>query len=66
MNASAASRRSQPGRRPGARNSRNGLSSHRSITDRLRGRQQLAITSIAAALGLLMIIRKDVILIHLH
>ena len=32
----------------------------------LRGRQQLAITSIAAALGLLMIILKDVILIHLH
>ena len=31
-----------------------------------RGRQQLAITSIAAALGLLMIILKDVILIHLH
>lgn len=32
----------------------------------LRGRQQFAITSIAAALGLLMIILKDVILIHLH
>ena len=32
----------------------------------LRGRQQLVITSIAAALGLLMIILKDVVLIHLH
>ena len=32
----------------------------------LRGKQQLAITSIAAALGLLMIILKDVVLIHLH
>lgn len=32
----------------------------------LRGRQLLVITSIAAALGLLMIILKDVVLIHLH
>lgn len=32
----------------------------------LRGRQLFAITSIAAALGLLMIILKDVVLIHLH
>jgi hypothetical protein len=32
----------------------------------LRGRQLLVITAIAAALGLLMIILKDVVLIHLH
>jgi hypothetical protein len=32
----------------------------------LRGRQLLIITSIAGALGLLMIILKDVVLIHLH
>jgi hypothetical protein len=32
----------------------------------LRGRQLIVITSIAAALGLLMIVLKDVILIHLH
>jgi len=32
----------------------------------LHGRQLLVITSIAAALGLLMIILKDVVLIHLH
>jgi hypothetical protein len=32
----------------------------------LQGRQLLVITSIAAALGLLMIILKDVVLIHLH
>jgi hypothetical protein len=32
----------------------------------LRGRQLLVITSIAAALGLLMILLKDVVLIHLH
>jgi hypothetical protein len=32
----------------------------------LRGRQQLVITSIAGALGLLMILLKDVVLIHLH
>ena len=32
----------------------------------LRGRQLLLITSVAAALGLLMIILKDVVLIHLH
>ena len=32
----------------------------------LRGRQLLIITAIAAALGLLMIILKDVVLIHLH
>jgi hypothetical protein len=32
----------------------------------LRGRQLLVITSVAAALGLLMIILKDVVLIHLH
>jgi hypothetical protein len=32
----------------------------------LQGRQLFAITSIAAALGLLMIILKDVVLIHLH
>ena len=32
----------------------------------LRGRQLFAITSIAAALGLLMILLKDVVLIHLH
>ena len=33
---------------------------------RLRGRQLLVITSLAAALGLLMIVLKDVVLIHLH
>jgi hypothetical protein len=33
---------------------------------RLRGRQLFLITSIAAALGLLMITLKDVVLIHLH
>ncbi|HEY6425257.1 MAG TPA: hypothetical protein VIY28_18855 [Pseudonocardiaceae bacterium] len=32
----------------------------------LRGRQLLVITSIAAGLGLLMILLKDVVLIHLH
>ena len=32
----------------------------------LRGRQLLIITAIAAALGLLMIILKDVVLVHLH
>ena len=32
----------------------------------LRGRQLLIVTSIAGALGLLMIILKDVVLIHLH
>ena len=32
----------------------------------LRGRQLLVITSIAAALGLLMVLLKDVVLIHLH
>jgi hypothetical protein len=32
----------------------------------LRGRQLLVITSVAAALGLLMVILKDVVLIHLH
>jgi hypothetical protein len=32
----------------------------------LRGRQLLVITSFAAALGLLMILLKDVVLIHLH
>jgi len=32
----------------------------------LRGRQLFVITSIAAALGLLMILLKDVVLIHLH
>ncbi len=32
----------------------------------LHGRQLLAITSVAAALGLLMIILKDVVLVHLH
>jgi hypothetical protein len=32
----------------------------------LRGRQLFVITSIAAALGLLMIILKDVVLVHLH
>lgn len=32
----------------------------------LRGRQLLVITSVAAALGLLMIILKDVVLVHLH
>ncbi len=32
----------------------------------LRGRQQLAVTSVAAALGLMMIVLKDVVLIHLH
>jgi hypothetical protein len=32
----------------------------------LQGRQLLVITSIAGALGLLMIILKDVVLIHLH
>ena len=32
----------------------------------LRGRQLLIITAVAAALGLLMIILKDVVLIHLH
>jgi hypothetical protein len=32
----------------------------------LRGRQLLAITPIAATLGLLMILLKDVVLIHLH
>ncbi len=32
----------------------------------LRGRQLLLITSIAAGLGLLMIILKDVVLVHLH
>jgi ABC-type uncharacterized transport system permease subunit len=32
----------------------------------LRGRQLLIITAITAALGLLMIILKDVVLIHLH
>ena len=33
---------------------------------RLRGRQLFVITSIAGALGLLMILLKDVVLIHLH
>jgi hypothetical protein len=33
---------------------------------KLRGRQLLGITSIAAGLGLVMIILKDVVLIHLH
>jgi hypothetical protein len=33
---------------------------------RLRGKQQLAVASAAAALGLLMVGLKDVILIHLH
>jgi hypothetical protein len=32
----------------------------------LRGRPLLIVTSIAGALGLLMIILKDVVLIHLH
>ena len=32
----------------------------------LRGRQLLFITSIAAALGVLMVLLKDVVLIHLH
>ena len=32
----------------------------------LGGRQLLIVTSIAGALGLLMIILKDVVLIHLH
>jgi len=32
----------------------------------LRGRQLLIITAVAAALGLVMIILKDVVLIHLH
>ncbi len=32
----------------------------------LRGRQLFVITSIAASLGLLMIILKDVVLVHLH
>lgn len=32
----------------------------------LHGRQLLVITSVAAALGLLMIILKDVVLVHLH
>jgi hypothetical protein len=32
----------------------------------LRGRQLLVVTSVAAALGLLMIALKDVVLIHLH
>ena len=32
----------------------------------LRGRQLLIITAAAAALGLMMIILKDVVLIHLH
>jgi hypothetical protein len=32
----------------------------------LRGRQLLVLTSIAAALGLLMVLLKDVVLIHLH
>ena len=32
----------------------------------LRGRQLLVITSIAAALGVLMVLLKDVVLIHLH
>ena len=32
----------------------------------LRGRQLLIITAAAAALGLLMIILKDVVLVHLH
>jgi hypothetical protein len=33
---------------------------------RLRGRQLLLATSIAAAVGLVMIALKDVVLIHLH
>jgi hypothetical protein len=33
---------------------------------RLRGRQLLIITSVAAALGLLMVVLKDVVLTHLH
>ncbi len=32
----------------------------------LRGRQLLAITSVAAGLGLVMIVLKDVVLVHLH
>ncbi len=32
----------------------------------LHGRQLLVITSVAAALGLLTIILKDVVLVHLH
>jgi hypothetical protein len=32
----------------------------------LRGRQLVAATSVAALLGLVMIVLKDVVLIHLH
>jgi hypothetical protein len=32
----------------------------------LHGRQLLVITSVAAALGLLMVLLKDVVLVHLH
>ena len=32
----------------------------------LKGKQLVVITSIAGALGLLMILLKDVVLIHLH
>ena len=33
---------------------------------RLRGRQRLAVAAAAAALGLVMIVLKDVVLVHLH